>query len=86
MRQNQPYNTTHELANMYLAQKRHNFDPLLRSLMQQASENLEHNRRQAEVLAHSTSHQALQTEKNHQETTIQQSYCRKWAVMTAHTS
>jgi hypothetical protein len=31
--------------------------------MQQASENLEHERRQAEVPARSTSYQALQTEK-----------------------
>jgi hypothetical protein len=31
--------------------------------MQQASENLEHARRQAEVLARSTSYQALQMEK-----------------------
>jgi hypothetical protein len=32
--------------------------------MQQASENLEHKRRRAEVLARSTSYQALQTGKN----------------------
>jgi hypothetical protein len=54
----------HKLANIYLAQKRHNFDPLLRSLMQQALENLEHARRQAEVLARSTSYQDLKMEKN----------------------
>jgi hypothetical protein len=39
--------------------------------MQQASENLEHERRQAEVPARSTSYQALQTEKNQRETMIQ---------------
>jgi hypothetical protein len=48
-----------------------NFDPLLRSSMQQALENLDHERKQAEVLARSTSYQALQMEKNWQETTIQ---------------
>jgi hypothetical protein len=55
--------TTHKSANIQLAPKRHNFDPLLRSSIQQALENLEHKRRQAEVLARSTSYQALRTEK-----------------------
>jgi hypothetical protein len=43
--------------------------------MQQALENLERARRQAEVLVHSTSYQALQTEKNWQETSALRSYC-----------
>jgi hypothetical protein len=33
------------------------------SLMQQASENFEYKRRQAEVIAHSTSYQALKIKK-----------------------
>jgi hypothetical protein len=34
------------------------------SLMQQASESFEYKRRQAEVIVHSTSYQALRTKKN----------------------
>jgi hypothetical protein len=49
--------------NFKIAQKRHNFDPLLMSLMQQASENFEYKRRQAEVIARSTSYQALKIKK-----------------------
>jgi hypothetical protein len=60
--QNLPYNTTHKLANIYLVQKRHDFDPLLKSSMQQASENLKHEGWRAEILARSTS-TLLQTEK-----------------------
>ncbi len=62
------------------------FDPLLTSLMQQASEELQATAGELRFLRVQQVIKLCKQKKTQQETTILQNYCRKVAVVTAITS